>query len=346
MSLQALRAKLLAQENRTQQNQTQSQNIGDKTVYPFWNIPEGSSSTLRFLPDADPDNAYFWVERNMIKLPFVGVKGQNESKQVVVQVPCMEMYGQNEKCPVLAEVRTWYKDKSLEEMANKYWKKRSYIFQGFVRNNGLPDDVTPENPIRRFIVTPQVFKIIKAPLLDPEFTIMPTDYNQGLDFKIVKSKNPGGWAEYVNSQYTILKGPSALTEAERAAIEAHGLFDLKEFLPKKPSDSELRIIKEMFEASVDGRMYDPDRWGAYYKPWGLQAPGATASDEVDEEAPQRTQVSMSVSKPAAKPSVTESKFDSDDEEPASVAEVKTPAATSAKTQDILAMIRSRQSKTA
>ena len=41
------------------------------------------------------------------------------------------MFGEN--CPVLAEVRPWYKDETLKEMANKYWKKRSYIFQGFVR---------------------------------------------------------------------------------------------------------------------------------------------------------------------------------------------------------------------
>ena len=36
-----------------------------------------------------------------------------------------------------------------------------------------------------------------------------------------------------------LSKESALTDVEQAAIEAHGLFNLADFLPKKPSESEL-----------------------------------------------------------------------------------------------------------
>ncbi len=50
---------------------------------------------------------------------------------------------------------------------------------------------------------------------------------------------------------------SAVTADEAAAIEKFGLYNLADFLPKKPSEAELRIIKEMFEASVDGEAYDP-----------------------------------------------------------------------------------------
>jgi hypothetical protein len=32
---------------------------------------------------------------------------------------------------------------------------------------------------------------------------------------------------------------SALTEAEQAAIETHGLYDLSTFLPKKPGEAEV-----------------------------------------------------------------------------------------------------------
>jgi hypothetical protein len=89
-------------------------------------MEEGTTATIRFLPDKDEKNTFFWVERQIIKLPFNGVKGDPNHKQVVVQVPCVEMYGDN--CPILAEVRPWYKDDTLKEMANKYWKKRSYLF--------------------------------------------------------------------------------------------------------------------------------------------------------------------------------------------------------------------------
>lgn len=332
MSLAAIRAKLQAQENRSQQNQSQSSN--DNAIFPFWNMAEGSTATVRFLPDGDSANSFFWVERAMIKLPFTGIKGQNENKQTIVQVPCLEMYGEN--CPILAEVRTWYKDESLKETANKYWKKRTYLFQGFVRSNPLSDDKTPENPIRRIVISPQIFTVIKSSLMDPEIEELPTDYLRGLDFRISKTQK-GGYADYSTSGWA--RKESALTEAETAAVEAFGLFNLKDYLPKKPSEAEVRIIREMFEASIDGRAYDPDKWGAYYKPWGLQVAGG-ARDEVDEEAP-RSQPTSTITKVTSP--VTESKAPSHDE-PQPVKEVKVVASTtgSDKAQDILAMIRNRQ----
>lgn len=338
MSLAAIRAKLQAQENRSQQNQ--SSTTGDNAIFPFWNMAEGTTATVRLLPDGDSNNSFFWVERAMIKLPFTGVKGQNESKQVIVQVPCMEMYGEN--CPILAEVRTWYKDESLKETANKYWKKRTYLFQGFVRSNPLTDDKSPENPIRRIVISPQIFAIIKASLMDPEMDELPTDYMKGLDFNIKKTQK-GGYADYSTSTWS--RKESALSEVEQAAIEAHQLFNLREFLPKKPSESEVRIIREMFEASIDGRPYDPDKWGAYYKPYGLQVAGGGRDDVEERELP------------AAKPAPVVTKITSSVETPpweddtAQEKEVKVSTAVASnsggdRAQDILAMIRSRQNKSA
>ena len=113
-SLADIRARIAAQENKSQKGSgTQS----DNAIYPHWNMDEGTIATVRFLPDANSSNTFFWVERQIIKLPFNGVKGDPNMKQVVVQVPCVEMYG--DSCPILAEVRPWYKDESLKEMANK-----------------------------------------------------------------------------------------------------------------------------------------------------------------------------------------------------------------------------------
>jgi hypothetical protein len=50
-SLAEIRAKLLAQDTKT--DRKTSQGGGDNTLFPHWNIPEGSSATIRFLPDAD-----------------------------------------------------------------------------------------------------------------------------------------------------------------------------------------------------------------------------------------------------------------------------------------------------
>ena len=61
------------------------------------------------------------------------------------------------------------------------------------------------------------------------------------------------------------------------AIETHGLYDLNEFMPKRPTEDDMRIITEMFEASVDGELYDPARWGQHYKPYGLDVPAGYVS---------------------------------------------------------------------
>ena len=146
-TLAEIRAKLKEQESRT--GGGSSSGGGDNAIYPFWNIKEGESATLRFLPDGDDSNTFFWKERLMIKLPFNGVKGETDSRPVQVQVPCMEMYG--DTCDILNEVRGWFKDPSLEDMGRKYWKKRSYIFQGFVTI--IPQEVS-ENPIPGLLLVP------------------------------------------------------------------------------------------------------------------------------------------------------------------------------------------------
>jgi hypothetical protein len=220
-------------------------------------------------------------------------------------------------------------------MGRKYWKKRSYIFQGFVRENPLSDDKTPENPIRRFIIGPQIFTTIKGALMDPELEELPTDYLRGLDFRISKGAK-GGFADYNGSKWA--RKESALTEAEQAAVDAHGLFDLSTFLPKKPTDVELKVIKEMFEASVDGQPYDTERWGQYFRPAGVQAPasGSAPAPAADEDTP------APVAKPTLKVSAPVSDFDDEEAPVASAPVAGTKPAQ--KAEDILAMIRARQQK--
>jgi hypothetical protein len=328
-SLAEIRARLQAAESN---KGGQSSGGGDNAIYPHWNMEEGSSALLRFLPDANTKNTFFWVERAMIRLPFNGIKGEMDTKQVQVQVPCVEMWG--ESCPILAEVRTWFKDKSLEEMGRKYWKKRSYVFQGFVRENPISEDKNPENPIRRFIIGPQIFATIKSALMDPELEELPTDMLRGLDFRIAKTSK-GGYADYNTSKWS--RKESALTEAEQAAVEQYGLFDLSSFLPKKPTDVELRVMKEMFEASVDGQPYDTERWGQYFRPAGVQAPAGSSTE----------------SSASAVAAVAKSAAPVDDDVPfepdapavaAASAPVQAKPAGGQNAQDILAMIRARQAQ--
>jgi len=318
-TLAEIRAKL----QEAQSKSTGQTSGGDNAIYPHWNMQEGKEAVVRFLPDGNSANTFFWVERAMIKLPFAGVKGETDSRQVQVQVPCVEMYNDGSVCPILSEVRGWFKDKSLEEMGRKYWKKRSYIFQGFVVEDPLKEDKTPENPIRRFIIGPQIYQIIRSALMDPELEELPTDFMRGVDFRIAKTSK-GGFADYSTSKWS--RRERALTDLEKAAIESHGLFNLSDFLPKKPTDIELKVMKEMFEASVEGEAYDMDRWGQYFKPAGMGAAtgdpnkqaAAPAEDVDDEPAP----VAKAAPAPAAAPAANNDG--------------------NSRAQDILAMIRNRQ----
>jgi hypothetical protein len=324
-TLAEIRAKLKQTERGS--DNSQRSNL-DNSIYPFWNLQEGKESVIRFLPDGDQNNTFFWVERAMIKLPFAGIKGEQESRNVTVQVPCVEMYNDGSVCPILSEVRPWYKDDSLKELASTYWKKRSYIFQGFVTEDGLGESDKPENPIRRLIIGPQVFNIIRSSIIDPEMDHLPTDYINGVDFR-VKKGSKGGYADYATSNWSRRSRP--LSDTEMDNVSNYKLFNLSDFLPKKPTDIELRVIKEMFEASVDGEAYDPERWGQYYKPAGLnQRTGDLAKPAISDDVEYDSYVAP-VQPVAQSAPVVE----------AAPVQTQAPAGSDNRAADILAMIRSR-----
>jgi phage gp16-like protein len=155
---------------------------------------------------------------------------------------------------------------------------------------------------------------------------------RGVDFRIAKTSK-GGFADYSTSKWS--RRERAISDADKAAIEQFGLHNLSDFLPKKPTDVELKVMKEMFEASVDGEAYDMERWGQYFKPAGM---GQATGDPNKSAAPR-----AAVAAPVAASAVEE---DAPWEEPATPAVKAAPAAptgeSASRAQDILAMIRNRQ----
>ena len=104
-------------------------------------------------------------------------------------------------------------------------------------------------------------------------------------------------------------------------------------MPKRPGIDEQRAIFEMFEASVEGKLYDPEQWSKFYRPSGVQLANAPAGDaDADEDTPV-AKAAPAVSRPAPVA------------KPAPVAQAAAPAATGdakPSVDDILKMIRSRQ----
>jgi hypothetical protein len=293
LTIQQIREKLKSQQDKKTNFTT------DNAIYPFWNMAEGSTATVRFLPDGDLTNDFFWRERQVIDLPFPGIKGQ-ASKPVTVTIPCMDMWDETDF--ILNEIKPWWKDESpnsdlpygatnLKELARKYWKKKSYLFQGFVVTNPLEEEA-PDNPIRRFIINPSIFEKIRASIMDADMEDLPTDYVNGTDFKIKLTKK-GGYSNYDSSEWS--RKSRSLTETELTAIDENKLYALKEFLPKKPTGEELEVISEMFRASVEGEEFDMDEFGKFYKPRGsygnTTASGSSSSSSDEEYTPRSTSTS-------------------------------------------------------
>ena len=112
-------------------------------------------------------------------------------------------------------------------------------------------------------------------------------------------------------------------------------------------EEDLKVMKEMFEASVDGQAYDIERWGSYFRPAGMQKPEGSAPAPVMAAAASATATPVEVSAPAPTPVIetAPAPVATPEEMGATpTAPVQTPAAGSGqKAEDILAMIRSRQS---
>jgi len=183
--------------------------------------------------------------------------------------------------------------------------------------------------------------------MNPDMEDLPTDIDKGRDFKLTKTQK-GGYADYSTSTWSFKD--RALSDSEKSAIDTNGLHNLSDYLPKKPSAEEVKIIAEMFKASVDGELYDESRFGQYYRPAGMAAsPSASTTTTATTTAPAATTApAPQAEAPAPSAPVTEAPV----EAPAAQPEVATATATATATEDkskasaddILAMIRARQSK--
>lgn len=314
-AIEQLRAKLMAEKSTgTRPNYSEASN----QVFPHWNAPNNSTTTVRFLPSIDNTELAFWKERQIINIPFATVEGHPELTNVIVQVPCVKMYDSKERCPINDATREfWGTDK--EDIARTYWPKKSYLYQGFVVSSELDEKETPDNPIRRFIISKSIHSIIEASLLDPEMDSLPTDYDNGIDFRIIKTQG-SQYANYNTS--TFARKPRPLTQEERSAIETHGLYDFNDFLPRRPDANMMQVITEMFEESLKGD-YSVYRleWSEFYTPRDVQLKNTGGTQQ--RSTPQSVQAT-----PQAQVHAQES-----------VAEA--PQASAGGVDDIMAQIRSR-----
>ena len=142
--------------------------------------------------------------------------------------------------------------------------------------------------------------------MDPEMEEMPTA-NSGVDFRINKTQQ-GKHANYSTSDWS--RKIRTLGQEEMDAIEQYGLYNLNEFIGKKPDADELAAIVAMFNDSVAGNPFDYESYGKYYKPYSNRnsenqttsenkVTDATSNDTSDDGDAEETTVVETVTKVAS-----------------------------------------------
>lgn len=236
LSIEQLRA------NFKKNDQETTGNSRPNNYYPFWNIAEGSTAQVRFLPDANQDNPMgFMVEKLMHNLVINGEKKNT---------PCLKMYG--EDCPICKVSAAYYKD---EDKVNgkKYWRKKQHIAQVLVKEDPMPptDDSgeTHEGKLRFVAMGFQIFNIIKDAFESGELDEVPFAFSEGTDFLIKKTKQ-GEHASYSLSKFA--RRSTDLTEDEVALAQEQSI-DLATLLPPNPGYEKTEAL---LEAALTGAAYE------------------------------------------------------------------------------------------
>lgn len=262
-----MRERLKAAQSKTNDSSSKPKS-GASELFRHWDMPFDTTTTIRFLPDADNSNQFFWRERQMITLSFDSVEGHPEMRpeDITIQVPCVRMYDHKNTCPILSKTKSWWKT-DKEDLARKYWPKKSYLYQGFVIDSEV-DEEAPETPIRRFIISKSIHQIIENGLMDEDMLNDPTDFQNGTDFRIRKVNGSSGFADYKGSGFA--RKETSLTDEQIQALEDYDLYDLKTFLPNEPNAEQLLMIEEMFEESLRPNSQFKLKWASYLKPFKLE----------------------------------------------------------------------------
>lgn len=288
-----------------------NQNSDRPSYYPFHKLPENKSATLRFIPDANPDNELgFLLERRMHELLVDGEK---------TRVACLEMYG--DKCPICDLSRQYYKAKDTVN-GKKYWHKKDYISKAIVVKDGLPPDPeTGETYVGKVVVVnlgKTLYDIIAHNISSGDLgEDLPCDTQNGFDFIITRTTKPGPngekWSDYGLSKFARAQRPledeeMALLELEDDNGNTPNFIDLSTMLPKKP---DIEFVENTLELSLGGGTRDEDdedtpapraapKVGSAAAKFGQKAaPRAPVNEDEDED--EDAPAPRAAPKPAAKP---------------------------------------------
>ena len=237
-SLKDLKKQLKEQEN------SKSNNTGG-FFYPFWRLPFDCSTRFRVLEDPDQDNPMIvyreWLEH---KLDIGDEK---------VTIPCPKNNGKTVPCPICELSAKLYS--ADNKVRGKYYYRDGFlILRGLIIKDGLEyddDEDNSEGQVKVFKMTYQLANKFKAEMgkLDDDEDFW--DLDNGLDFEIIKSKQPGDdqdWGKYDLASGFVRKNTS-VPEEMRDEIPEDTLLSI---LHEIPSYDEVHEVLQKHLRDVSG----------------------------------------------------------------------------------------------
>ena len=279
-TLAEIRAEQAAQSRVTYRPQENS----NSNIFSFKKLKAGDKIRIRFVPDKDDTNDFFWRPLNTRAIKFNSIKvptGQVYNTNLYVSVPAFNaIKGSNGMMPNLPEDYIYYSSNDViqqkikgfwdntdqgRELYKSFGKKTRYVMQGFVRNEGY------EQKLYRFIINKDLFDIIYSFMSDDEIMDMPSDPIKGKDFILNVNETKislGGVTRPVNDYSTSKwsNNVTPLTEDELTWLKVNGAYDLKQFVTGKPTAVQEEVMLEMFNASYNNMPYDVKAWSGVFKP--------------------------------------------------------------------------------
>lgn len=277
--LEEMRARALAV-----QQQEKATTSTSSSYFSFSNLKIGDEIRIRFIKNPNDKGYGFWRERSARSLPFTSIKqanGEIVNNKCWVDVPAFntsfrsspfsvlpdEYVYKNDEDPIQNKIKGfWDMGDDGKELYNRYKRKVTNIFQGFIRSENYEP-----NKLYRFSFSEDLLKKVSTFLSDTGFTDSPSDIQNGTDFILrVSSKvvsNNGTTKEmkdYSNSNWA--RSASPLTQEELESLKVNKPFMLLDYIFKRPTVAQEKAMIEMYEASINNESYDIVRWGQYYKP--------------------------------------------------------------------------------
>ena len=212
-----------------------------RLFFNFWKAPVDSTSTVRFLPDANEDSnpMGFLVENLVHELVINGKKEK---------VACLKMYG--EDCPICALSQKYYDEKSPDHnqtLGKKYYRKKSYIGQVLVVETPVEHDA--EQLVKLIDFGPAIFKSIQAAFASGDLEEKPWSLKGGYNFRIRKTQ-AGEYASYTTSGFAPKQ-----TDVADEVIEAINLYNLADYRAPKVSRE---TLEAMLLADQTGSAFNGD----------------------------------------------------------------------------------------